>query len=238
MKLWDRSVKAHSAPEVDAAVLALQDDHGQCVSLLLWAGWAAEEGRALTPDLLEQAAAFARDWDGRVVQPLRAVRRALKAPAAGVPDLEREALRGRVKNEEFAAEKLMIETLEAMTGPPGARAGAIGAALRSASAAWGAPAPGPLLDGLAAAFSATAHSDKMQPEMPFNDDPAAADQMAIKAKIAELRHAHQQLSDMVVELEAAPMPDQLQIARLKRQKLALRDQITRMEDGLTPDIIA
>ena len=39
-------------------------------------------------------------------------------------------------------------------------------------------------------------------------------------------------------LTAKPLPDQLQIARLKKQKLALRDQITRLEDRLTPDIIA
>lgn len=34
------------------------------------------------------------------------------------------------------------------------------------------------------------------------------------------------------------MPDQLQIARLKKKKLGLRDEIQRLEDQLTPDIIA
>jgi hypothetical protein len=34
------------------------------------------------------------------------------------------------------------------------------------------------------------------------------------------------------------MPDQLRIARLKKKKLTLRDQITQLEDRLTPDIIA
>ena len=39
-------------------------------------------------------------------------------------------------------------------------------------------------------------------------------------------------------LEAAPMPDQIRIARLKKKKLALRDEMVRIEDLLTPDIIA
>ena len=35
-----------------------------------------------------------------------------------------------------------------------------------------------------------------------------------------------------------PVPDQLMIARLKRKKLVLRDEITRIEDRILPDIIA
>ncbi|HKT53847.1 MAG TPA: TIGR02444 family protein [Caulobacteraceae bacterium] len=238
MRLWDRCLRAHSAPDVDADVIELQDEHGQCVSFLLWAAWAAEEGRALEPELFEKAAAFAQDWDARVVQPLRTVRRTLKIPSAEAPDRARETLRDGIKEQEFAAERLMIEVLEAMTGPPGLRPGNIAVALRSASAAWGGSAPRKLLDALAAAFSATANADKTSPEASFSSDLATADQVAIKAKIIELRHAHEQLGDMVVELEQAPMPDQLQVARLKRQKLALRDQITQLEDRLTPDIIA
>ena len=42
----------------------------------------------------------------------------------------------------------------------------------------------------------------------------------------------------VSALESKPMPDQIQIARLKKKKLSLRDLIARMEDQLTPDIIA
>ena len=60
----------------------------------------------------------------------------------------------------------------------------------------------------------------------------------IRARIATLREEHQDLDDAVSALEALPMPDQLQIARLKKKKLTLRDQITKLEDKLTPDIIA
>ena len=50
--------------------------------------------------------------------------------------------------------------------------------------------------------------------------------------------AYDHSSDSVRALEALPRPDQLQIARLKKKKLALRDQIVLLEDQLTPDIIA
>jgi len=55
---------------------------------------------------------------------------------------------------------------------------------------------------------------------------------------AALREEHQDLDDAGSALEALPMPDQLQVARLKKKKLTLRDQIAKLEDRLTPDIIA
>ncbi|HEY3888215.1 MAG TPA: DUF465 domain-containing protein [Caulobacteraceae bacterium] len=74
--------------------------------------------------------------------------------------------------------------------------------------------------------------------MSFEDDPPIANDEAIEARIAELRQAHQDLDAAITALAVNPLPDQLQIARLKKQKLALRDQISRLEDRLTPDIIA
>lgn len=69
------------------------------------------------------------------------------------------------------------------------------------------------------------------PIVPANDG-------AVQARIAELREEHQDMDAAVVALERQPSLDQLRIARLKRRKLALRDQIAALEDGLTPDIIA
>jgi hypothetical protein len=60
----------------------------------------------------------------------------------------------------------------------------------------------------------------------------------IRTQLAALREEHQDLDDAVRALEALPMPDQLQVARLKKKKLTLRDQIAKLEDKLTPDIIA
>ena len=60
----------------------------------------------------------------------------------------------------------------------------------------------------------------------------------IRAELVELRQEHQDLDDAVRALETQLQADQLQIARLKKKKLILRDQITKLEDRLTPDIIA
>jgi hypothetical protein len=60
----------------------------------------------------------------------------------------------------------------------------------------------------------------------------------IRAEIVTLREEHQDLDDAVRALESLPMPDQLRVARLKKKKLVLRDQIAGLEDRLTPDIIA
>jgi hypothetical protein len=72
----------------------------------------------------------------------------------------------------------------------------------------------------------------------MSPQPPAANDDAILMQLTELRHAHKDLDEAVVALQNRPVPDQLQIARLKRQKLALRDAIAALEDKLTPDIIA
>jgi hypothetical protein len=73
----------------------------------------------------------------------------------------------------------------------------------------------------------------------MSDQPDAANDDAIQMRLAELRQKHKDLDDSIHALQSASaVPDQLQIARLKRQKLALRDEIVALEDRLTPDIIA
>jgi hypothetical protein len=64
------------------------------------------------------------------------------------------------------------------------------------------------------------------------------DQDALRERIAVLRQEHQDLDAAIGALAALAGPDQIQIARLKKKKLSLRDQIAQLEDQLTPDIIA
>jgi len=64
------------------------------------------------------------------------------------------------------------------------------------------------------------------------------DRTSVRLSLARLRQAHQDLDAAVAALEAMPQPDQLQIARLKKRKLVLRDQIAKLENNLTPDLIA
>jgi hypothetical protein len=64
----------------------------------------------------------------------------------------------------------------------------------------------------------------------MNDDPASALE-ALKAK-------HRLLDERIQSLLAEALADQLEIARLKKQKLRLKDQIQRIIDSNIPDIIA
>ena len=57
-------------------------------------------------------------------------------------------------------------------------------------------------------------------------------------QLAQLKIEHRDLDDAIQALTAQTLVDQLQIARLKKKKLILKDQIMRLEDQLVPDIIA
>jgi hypothetical protein len=75
----------------------------------------------------------------------------------------------------------------------------------------------------------------------MNDDDGPsldADNAAMRLKLATLKVEHQDLDAAVSALQAKAQPDQIQIARLKKKKLILRDMIALIEDRLTPDIIA
>jgi hypothetical protein len=56
--------------------------------------------------------------------------------------------------------------------------------------------------------------------------------------LARLKQEHRDLDTAIDALESMIAGDQLQVQRLKKRKLALKDQIIRLEDQLTPDIIA
>jgi len=64
------------------------------------------------------------------------------------------------------------------------------------------------------------------------------DQDEIKARLAALRAEHRDLDDVIARLVDHAPYDQLQVQRLKRRKLSLRDQITQLEGMSLPDIIA
>jgi hypothetical protein len=61
---------------------------------------------------------------------------------------------------------------------------------------------------------------------------------ALQAHIERLREEHRDLDDAIGALRDAGQGDQLQLQRLKKRKLRLRDQLAQLEDQLTPDIIA
>ncbi|WP_184116331.1 YdcH family protein [Sphingomonas abaci] len=64
------------------------------------------------------------------------------------------------------------------------------------------------------------------------------DDSEINARLQALRTEHRDLDTALAALQAQGAPDQLQLARLKKRKLRLRDEISVLEDQLLPDIIA
>jgi len=61
-------------------------------------------------------------------------------------------------------------------------------------------------------------------------------EVVLRAKLAELSQEHRDLDAAIEALRGTP--DQLQLTRLKKRKLQLKDQITTINDQLLPDIIA
>ena len=64
------------------------------------------------------------------------------------------------------------------------------------------------------------------------------DTEALEILLDELRREHRALDAQITELQQAVAVDRLAIGRLKKQKLRLKDQITRISEQLYPDIIA
>ncbi|MET4684831.1 YdcH family protein [Brevundimonas faecalis] len=60
----------------------------------------------------------------------------------------------------------------------------------------------------------------------------------LRTQLKALQQEHADLDASIEALGHMPIPDQLMIARLKRKKLALRDEIVKIEDRILPDIIA
>jgi uncharacterized protein (TIGR02444 family) len=149
MALWDWMLAAYARPGIPETCLTLQDEFGQNTSVLLWAAWA----RPADASVLERATRTAHAWDETALHPLRAVRRALKAPAPPVADAAREGLREDVKAAELRAERVLVETLEALSGAPNGDQGSALQALTAAVKAWGRPAPVAALAALAAGLA-------------------------------------------------------------------------------------
>jgi hypothetical protein len=64
------------------------------------------------------------------------------------------------------------------------------------------------------------------------------DEAVLRARLAELTQEHRDLDAALSALVASGTHDQIQITRLKKRKLQLKDLIARIEDDLLPDIIA
>ncbi len=151
MRLWDWALQAYARQPVAEACLHLQDAHGQNVPWLLWAAWMAQEGRVAD---LKDAARMMRAWDVEVGAPLRSVRRALKPARPPVDETAKEALRDAVKAVELKGERVLMESLEARSGPTGAPTSVLDGLVAAAEAS-GDPPRRSALEKLATALELT-----------------------------------------------------------------------------------
>jgi hypothetical protein len=73
-----------------------------------------------------------------------------------------------------------------------------------------------------------------KPAVAMNDE----EERTLREQLARLQQEHRDLDAAIAALASSPGSDLIQVQRLKKRKLVLRDTIRRIEDQLTPDIIA
>ena len=133
---WEFSLRVYGCEGVAEACLALQDESGADVNMVLYCCWVgASGGGALDARLLRRAAEMVAPWQGGVVGALRAARRRLKRGFEGIARERTEALRKSIAAIEIEAERAeQILLAEAFPPPrhdggtPGQRAAAAAAA--------------------------------------------------------------------------------------------------------------
>jgi uncharacterized protein (TIGR02444 family) len=163
---WRFSLRFYRQPKVADACIALQEEAGVDVNLLLFLFWHATCKRALSASEVEDLERRIGVWRDTTVIPLRAVRRALKSPPALVAPATAELFRTKIKAVELEAERLQQEAMYelARTAPLGTAAASPDAAARANVAAYetmcSAAFPKPAVETLLAAFMTLDHKSE------------------------------------------------------------------------------
>lgn len=120
---WDYSRHLYGLEGVADACLALQDDYGLDVNLLLFACWRASSERAVAPEAMMRVVAAARPWQNSVLMPVREVRRRLKSSRELFVHPQAERLRHELGAIELTMERAeQIAIVSAVAGDPGPKA--------------------------------------------------------------------------------------------------------------------
>jgi uncharacterized protein (TIGR02444 family) len=102
---WNYSLELYGAEGVQRACLELQDEVGLDVNMLLFCIWTGVDGPGeITPEELRECIVRTTQWQDKVVQPLRYIRRMLKQDNLGATDELVAILRPEVQKAELAAE--------------------------------------------------------------------------------------------------------------------------------------
>jgi uncharacterized protein (TIGR02444 family) len=108
---WRFSLRFYRQPAVADACIALQEEAGVDVNLLLFLLWHATHKRALATAEVAELEQRIATWRDTTVVPLRALRRALKSPPVLVAPATAELFRTRIKAAELEAERLQQEAM-------------------------------------------------------------------------------------------------------------------------------
>jgi uncharacterized protein (TIGR02444 family) len=133
---WRFSLGFYRQAGVSDACIALQDDCGVDVNLLLFLFWLADDGQLLSADEVKKLDDKVRSWRELTIIPIRDTRRKLKGARTLVDPGAQEVFRTKVKAIELDAERLQQQALYAFTrsGPLGKRAEPAAAARGNVSA--------------------------------------------------------------------------------------------------------
>jgi len=134
---WRFSLRFYREPAVADACIALQEEAGIDVNLLLFLLWHATRARVLSKKEVEELETAIAPWRDATVIPLRGVRRALKSPPDLVTRPAAEQFRTRIKAAELEAERLQQEAMYALAQVrPFGEAGSPEEAARTSIAAY------------------------------------------------------------------------------------------------------
>ena len=114
---WDFSVRTYRTSGVPVACLAMQNDYGVDVNMLLYCCWIGACIGRFDDETFKSASEFSAIWADHVVTPLRTTRTWMKHTGCASDPLPTNAcmeLRESIKTVEFAAEKLQQEVLESL----------------------------------------------------------------------------------------------------------------------------
>jgi uncharacterized protein (TIGR02444 family) len=165
---WRFSLHFYRQPKVADTCIALQEEAGVDVNLLLFLLWQATRKRALTTTDVAELERRVGAWRDMTVIPLRTLRRALKAPPPLVAGVAAEHFRTRIKAVELEAERLQQEAMYelAPTMPLGQTAPSPAEAARTNIDAYaamlGKPFSPAAVEALLAAFVATKPKSKQE----------------------------------------------------------------------------
>lgn len=114
---WNFAVRTYRCEGVPEACLALQNERGADVNVLLFCCWIGATRGELEIETLDRVLEFSRAWAERVVQPLRSVRTWMKIEGCPDPRVPVEScvdLRERIKKVELEAERLQENVMQSM----------------------------------------------------------------------------------------------------------------------------